>query len=127
MIPSQDRADMSDPEEHLAWAMIAMPAFGQALVTPPEVLRTWSTHLYKCGFRHDPECQEISWSRPGPVDWTNPLGAWIPTESMTTSPATQSPVNVDDLTDSEKAALLDALAENGLIRRVTHDDTNQAE
>ena len=53
MIPTQDTADMNNPQEHLTWALRSMPAFaGAGLVTHPGFLRAWSEHLFSCGFRH---------------------------------------------------------------------------
>jgi hypothetical protein len=52
-IPSQHDADMSNPEEHFAWALRNMPAFaGTGAVTHSGFLRLWSEHLWKCGFAH---------------------------------------------------------------------------
>lgn len=53
MLPTQETADMNDPQEHLVWALRNMPAFaGAGVVTHPGFLRSWSEHLWRCGFRH---------------------------------------------------------------------------
>lgn len=53
MIPTQETADMNNPQEHLVWALRNMPAFaGAGMVTHPGFLRSWSEHLFNCGFRH---------------------------------------------------------------------------
>lgn len=53
MIPTQDTADMNNPQEHVCWALRSMPAFaGAGMVTHPGFLRAWSEHLFNCGFRH---------------------------------------------------------------------------
>ena len=53
MIPSQQEADMNNPEEHFLWALRNMPAFaGAGMVTHPGFLRQWSAHLWGCGFAH---------------------------------------------------------------------------
>lgn len=53
MIPSQEEADLNNPEEHFLWALRNMPAFGGAgMVTHPGFLRQWSEHLWGCGFVH---------------------------------------------------------------------------
>ena len=53
MIPTQEQADMNNPEEHFLWALRNMPAFaGAGLVTHPAFLRQWSAHLWNCGFAH---------------------------------------------------------------------------
>ena len=53
MIPTQEQADMSSPEEHFLWALRNMPSFaGAGMVTHPGFLRSWSAHLWNCGFSH---------------------------------------------------------------------------
>lgn len=53
MIPLQEQADMSNPEEHFLWALRNMPSFaGAGMVTHPGFLRQWSEHLWNCGFAH---------------------------------------------------------------------------
>ena len=53
MIPLQEQADMSNPEEHFLWALRNMPSFaGAGMVTHPGFLRQWSAHLWNCGFAH---------------------------------------------------------------------------
>lgn len=53
MIPTQQEADFSNPEEHFLWALRNMPAFaGAGMVTHPGFLRQWSQHLWNCGFAH---------------------------------------------------------------------------
>lgn len=53
MIPSQQEADLNNPEEHFVWALRNMPALaGVGMVTHPGFLRQWSAHLWNCGFAH---------------------------------------------------------------------------
>lgn len=53
MIPTQETADMNNPQEHFVWALRNMPAFaGAGMVTHPGFLRSWSEHLWNCGFVH---------------------------------------------------------------------------
>lgn len=53
MIPTQEQADLANPEEHFLWALRNMPAFaGAGMVTHPAFLRQWSAHLWGCGFVH---------------------------------------------------------------------------
>lgn len=53
MIPSQQDADLDNPEEHFLWALRNMPTFaGAGMVTHPGFLRQWSAHLWGCGFVH---------------------------------------------------------------------------
>ncbi|AGK87507.1 minor tail protein [Mycobacterium phage HINdeR] len=52
-IPSQEDADMDDPEEHFLWGLRNLPMFGgSGTVTNSGFLRKWSEHLWKLGFRH---------------------------------------------------------------------------
>lgn len=53
MIPPQDKVDWDNPEEHLSWALQAMPTFaGIGMVTNHGFLRQWSEHLVKAGVCH---------------------------------------------------------------------------
>lgn len=53
MIPEQENADLSKPEEHFVWALRNMPTIaGVGAVTHPGFLRQWSKHLWDCGFAH---------------------------------------------------------------------------
>ena len=65
MIPLQNNMDFSDPEQHFLWALVNMDGMnGAPLLLPEPVLRTWSRHLYRCGFRHHTELQEITYRPP---------------------------------------------------------------
>lgn len=64
-IPTQQTIDPSKPEEHALWALVNMGAnAGAPLILPEPVLRSWSAHLWRCGFRHHPELQEIDYQPP---------------------------------------------------------------
>ena len=53
MIPTQEQANLDDPQEHFLWALRNMPSFaGVGMVTHPAFLRQWSEHLWACGFAH---------------------------------------------------------------------------
>ncbi len=61
MIPTQETADMNNPQEHVLWALRNMPAFaGAGMVTHPGFLRAWSEHLFNCGFRHVSWLEELA-------------------------------------------------------------------
>ncbi|MCA2331643.1 DUF2744 domain-containing protein [Mycobacterium avium] len=52
-IPSQAECDPESPEEHFLWALRNMPSFaGSGVITHSGFLRTWSKHLWECGFAH---------------------------------------------------------------------------
>lgn len=66
-LPLQATTNPDDPEEHLLWALVNLGAnAGAPLIVPEVVLRSWSKHLYRCGFRHHPELQEIEYVPPAP-------------------------------------------------------------
>lgn len=61
VIPTQDEADLNNPEEHFLWALRNMPAFaGAGMVTHPGFLRQWSAHLWNCGFAHRDWLEELA-------------------------------------------------------------------
>lgn len=52
-LPSKDECNPGNPEEHFLWALRNMPLFaGTGVVTHSGFLRTWSKHLWECGFAH---------------------------------------------------------------------------
>lgn len=64
-IPLQSNLDPDKPDEHALWALVNMGAnAGAPLILPEPVLRSWSEHLWRCGFRHQPELQEIDYHPP---------------------------------------------------------------
>lgn len=58
-ILDQNKADMDDPQQHVAWALTPVPidASGRPLVLPLTAIPYISEHLYQFGFRHHPELQ----------------------------------------------------------------------
>ena len=79
-IPIQSDLDPQDPEEHVLWGLVNMgEKIGAPLLLPEKIMRDFSRHLYRCGFRHHPECQEIWYKPPGEGDsiWHGTGGHWI--------------------------------------------------
>lgn len=66
MIPTQDRANMNDPEEFAAWVFIALRMqSGDTLNFHPLDAAAASRQLWEAGFRHHPELQSHRMSIPG--------------------------------------------------------------
>lgn len=82
-IPLQHKMDMSDPEEHVLWALVNIGGLaGVPLLLDERFMRIWSKHLYRCGFRHDPALQEL-WYKPPTEDATlfeGIGGEWVESE-----------------------------------------------
>ena len=110
-IPVQSACDPDLPEEHVLWALVGLsgPAANAPLIVPPSVLRKWSEHLYRCGFRHDPDLQEIKYVPPqGPHDWiTSAGGQWV--DVAEDLPAELTAPDLAGLSMAEKRVLLDQL------------------
>lgn len=85
MLNRQEDMDMKNPEEHFLWALMGLPGPDATamMLLPAPVLRTWSRHLYNCGFRHHPEHQTITYRTP--LDTLTPGGGWTPTTQEDTS------------------------------------------
>lgn len=133
MIPLQEQADMTNPEEHFLWALRNMPAFaGAGMVTHPGFLRSWSEHLWNCGFAHRDYLERLADEdgnihvsklpkqrlkfQPavrGPRHGYNNAVRWVATE--TPDP---EPINLPDirqLTIQENEAMLEQYRSAGMI------------
>ncbi|RAV34929.1 phage gene 29 protein family protein [Corynebacterium heidelbergense] len=82
-IPLQHQMDMDKPEEHLLWGLVNIGGLaGVPLLLDERFMRIWSKHLYRCGFRHHPELQEL-WYKPPTDDATlfqGIGGEWVESE-----------------------------------------------
>lgn len=77
-IPLQPQMDMDNPREHLLWALVSMGGkIAAPLLLPRPMMEDLSEHLYRCGFRHDPDAQE-RWYHPPGADslWSQTAGTW---------------------------------------------------
>lgn len=111
-IPLQHNADMDSPEEHLLWALVNIGGLaGAPLLMPVSVMREWSKHLYKCGFRHDASKQEIFYRPPGPDAsiWDGLSGVWVESDSPGESPISESDDELDELLAGMDSVLKDEL------------------
>lgn len=64
-IPLQHEMDMTNPEEHVLWALVNMgERIGAPLLLPESFMREFSKHIYRCGFRHCDDKQEIYYKPP---------------------------------------------------------------
>lgn len=53
MSPTQADHNPLNPQEHFLWALRNMPMIaGVGAITNVAILRTWSEHLWNCGFAH---------------------------------------------------------------------------
>lgn len=114
-LPLQHEMDMGDPEQHVVWALLNMGSGMNApMLLPTPVLKEWSRHLYRCGFRHHPECQEIFYQPPRQDASVLEAGAgqWVEAETPGVSPLSNHD-EVDELIDG----LPDEVIERILKRR----------
>lgn len=110
MIPiDQRKADMSDPKQHAAWALSSFPVMedGTPMVLPVISLPLVSEHLWRCGFRHHPELQEIEQRIDSSAALTSAGVRWVPMEDDEVVPAPS--VDLSNLSDAEAAAVQAAL------------------
>lgn len=133
MIPTQDQANMDDPEEHVLWALKNLPNVGGVgQVTHPDILRKWSKHLVECGFAHRdwlagladedgnihvsqlPE-QKIKWqvAPRGPRHDYNPASQWVASDEP--EPEVMRLPDIRQLTPQENAAMLAQYYAAGMI------------
>lgn len=112
-IPLQSNTNPADPEEHALWALVGLPGPGShaPLILPGAIMRQWSAHLFKAGFRHHPELQEIKYVPPsGETNWiSGNAGRWAPIDEEL-PPEITAPA-VDHLSLDEKRILLEKLRE----------------
>jgi hypothetical protein len=132
-IPSQEDADLNKPDEHFAWALRALPTFaGSGMLAMSGFFRTWSKHLWECGFVHRdylvrladehgnihvsklPQ-QLIRFQEPfrGPHHSYNPAGRWVRVGEQDPEPV-RIP-NVRDMTIQEREATLYQFKELGYL------------
>ena len=107
-ILDQNKANMDDPQEHFAWALAPVPisAEGRPLVLPLPALPFISEHLYKCGFRHHPELQEIEASQSEQTNFMAAGVEWVPVgEAEVVVPE----VDLSQISDAEAEAVQAAL------------------
>lgn len=79
-LPLQHEMDMSDPRQHLLWALMKMNEQVSApLILPLPAYEEQSQHLYDCGFRHHPELQTKTYRPPKPDAslWDGMAGEWV--------------------------------------------------
>ena len=138
MIPSQDQADMNNPQEHFVWALRNMPVFaGAGMVTHPGFLRQWSEHLWSCGFAHTDYLagladkdgnihvsklprQSIKFqpATRGPRHGYNNAARWVSSDA--TEPEPMNLPDIRQLTVQENEAMLAQYRDAGLIPAVPH-------
>lgn len=110
MIPvDQRKADMSDPQQFAAWALSSFPVRddGTPLILPVVSLPLVSEHLYRCGFRHHPELQEIRQEVDERAGMLQAGITWVPCSGDEEESVPQ--IDLSNLTDAEADAVADAL------------------
>lgn len=116
-LPLQENADMTNPKEHVEWALVNMDSSGAPLIMPRQVLQMWSEHLYRCGFRHDPTLQELFYAPPA---GSSPLeagcGRWVKADTPGVDPRGQ-----DDELDRAIAKLPDEVVAR-IVERAQRED-----
>lgn len=119
MIPTQDRADMTDPGQHAAWLFIALRMrSGDTLNFHPYDAEAASTQLWEAGFRHHPELQTHRQSVPGgpQAQFLAAAGAdWVPVDAPE-SPVERARREVPDISGlslAQRTALQEQLTALG--------------
>lgn len=131
-IPSQHEVDLTNPEEHLIWALRSLPMIGDSgMMTASPILRKWSKHLWDCGFRHRdylvsladvdgkidvgqlPE-QTVKFQEAfrGPHHSYNPAGRWVGPDAAPVKP--YAIPDIREMTIQEKHVLAYQLAADGV-------------
>lgn len=134
MIPTQEQADLNNPEEHFLWALRNMPSLaGTGMVTHPGFLRSWSKHLWDCAFIHRDALvkladengmihvsqlpkQTIKFQQAarGPSHIYNNAARWVGTD--TPDPEPMRLPDVTKLTIQEQHVMAKQLIESGVLR-----------
>ena len=133
MIPYQDEADFSDPEQHFSWALRSLPTFaGVGAITHPGFLRQWSKHLWDCGFAHrdwlvrladedgnihvsklPSQRKKLQRALRGPRHHYNNAAQWVDVDTPE-PPKTRLP-DIRQLTREENEAMLEQYRNAGMI------------
>jgi hypothetical protein len=131
-IPSQQEADLNNPEEHFIWALRSLPMVaGSGMMTFSPFLRGWSAHLWKCGFSHrdylegladadgnihvsqlPKQVTKFQEAFRGPHHSYNPAARWV--EHDTPDPEPFTVPNIKEMTTQEKYALAYQLKHEGI-------------
>lgn len=134
MIPMQDEADLSKPEEHFLWALHNLPTIaGTGALCHPDILKGWSKHLVACGFVHRSSLEKLADEDGnihvsqlpeqtikkvpairGPRHAYNNAAAWVPVDSPE-PPKSRIP-DVRQFTIQENHAIASQLEEIGVIK-----------
>lgn len=121
-LPKQEDMDMGNPEEHLLWALLSMDARqGVPMLVPEPILRSWSKHLYRCGFRHHPELQEIYYKPPATDSTLGAIdGEWIEADTPGVNPL-DGRSDLDAAIDELPAEVVEAIIDRHTNRRSDND------
>lgn len=108
-ILDQSKADMDDPQQHVAWALTPVPisADGRPLVLPLTAIPYISEHLYKFGFRHHPELQTHKYAQAETSNFMAANTRVIPVDEEESAPVPA--VDLSQISDAEADAVQAAL------------------
>ena len=111
-LPLQSECDPEDPGSFAMWALVGLPGpDGTApLIGAPQMLAAWSERLWRCGFRHHPDLQEIKFVPPAVGhNWLSgqAAGRWAPVDEVL--PAEVTAPDVEGLTLEEQRVLFERL------------------
>lgn len=113
-LPTQATCDPENPEEHALWALVNFAGVvGAPLLLPLKFMRGLAHHLWRAGFRHHPELQEIYYQPPQMKKagvWEGVAGKWVEAEAPGQIPeSVMNPKTWDDLVRSMPPATRDQL------------------
>jgi len=75
----QENCDLTKPEEHFLWMLMAIPVGNEMMPILENSARTISKHLYECGARFHPKLQEKKYQAPprGQQNHMNGAARWV--------------------------------------------------
>lgn len=107
--------DMSKPEEHFLWALMAIPMGNEMMPILENTARTLSKHLWNTGFRHHPKLQTRKYQPPlrGQQTNLNALARWVPIDAEEPEPIRLP--DVGTMTNEEREWMISELKRHGAL------------
>jgi hypothetical protein len=112
----QGNCDPDKPDEHLLWALTQVPiTTHQPMIIQQNIARAISTHLWNCGFRHNPELQTRKLLPPfrGQQHALNGSARWVKMDEPEPDPVVLPDMTA--LTPHEQELVIQQLKEMGRI------------
>ncbi|MFI6168852.1 DUF2744 domain-containing protein [Nocardia sp. NPDC051052] len=113
-LPLQHECDPDDPATTFLWAFLALPGPAQGpMLVPVQILEQWSERLWRLGFRHHPDLQELEYQPPAPTGghWLASPGQWVP-RGTAVAPEVGTP-DISELTIAQRTQIIAQLRESG--------------